>query len=522
MKTRSVVLAIIGVVGIQFIAHAQTAAPAPAANATSGADNASFIFRATIANIQGNAANGGQASGLVAVRDLIPFIQLGATDDKYRVDLLSQLEQKRIDQQVGPGSTQNGTTNAVTKGSVPWLIGVAQEYGATTQSTSGNTTTFKLNPINLIAALNTKNYVDSYTAGDSAPMVSLLRKVSFGFSFNTSSQPSGVSSSSSTGLTNSNAFTGFTAHYDIYNKRDPRDPKWDDLWVKVFKDQAIAAGASISQVEKVLCANPSPTNPCVQWKVDTIKAVESAKNSTPDQIRAVLQTRAEALKKIIAANQEAQKAVDQAAQALLNFSSARSTLISNIMKSTIVSADYNLIKQSNQPLVNARGNAIVTTPGPIPDLSNFNLIVETNVFRSAGSVAQFTANMSTTLFNSTPPGSHAGRVRDYRLSGQVDIPSGTIPGVGDATTTFSGVFLSLLEQPLGQTVKVNTVDVNTKGNMGLFQAKISVKVKNTGVQIPISFTYATRTELVKESNVGGNVGVTFNFDSLFAGPKANK
>ena len=224
-----------------------------------------------------------------------------------------------------------------------------------------------------------------------------------------------------------------------------------------------------------------------------------------------------------------QTAVDQAAEALFNLAGARNNLIDNVMKSPILSVEYNLINQANQPLVNTGSNTTVTTPGRIPNLSNINIIFATPLFHNTSNIdsksrnyAQLTANLSTTLFNSTPAGSNAGRIRDYQLSGQVDIPSGTIPNIGDATTTFSGVLLALLQQPLGQMVQVNGVDVNTKGNIGLFQAKLNIKVKNTGVQIPISFTYATRTELVKESDVRGNVGVTFNLDSLFAGSQASK
>ena len=37
-----------------------------------------------------------------------------------------------------------------------------------------------------------------------------------------------------------------------------------------------------------------------------------------------------------------------------------------------------------------------------------------------------------------------------------------------------------------------------------------------GMQLPLSFTFANRTELVKEKEVRGNFGFTFNFDSLLS------
>jgi len=548
MKSPYIVLSIITVFGIQLSAHAQTAspaaatAPAPSAATASSSASTAQIFQPTISIIQAKQNQDVEgAAGLAAIRDLIPFIQVAATDDKFRSNLLSQLEQSRIDQQAGPGSSQNGSTNAVTKGSVPWLIGLAEEYGGMTQRTSGNTTTFKLNPINLIAVLNSQeNYLDSYTAGNSTFMVKYLRLLTFGFSFNTGTQSSGVTSSSTAGLTNTNAFTGFTAHYDIYNKRDPRDPKWKGLWGPIFAGYGKPAVDDINKVQQALSGEKSKAA-YEDWLVKTKQAVEAVKKSNPDQIETVLEAQAQKLKTIIAADPAAQAAVDQAAQALQTYSGARNNLIGNIMKSTIISAEYNLIKQSNQPLANAGSKTTVTTAGAIPVLSNFNLIIETPFFRVKSgdcgtdlkpddpaakcniNYSQFTANLSTTIFDSIPTGSVSGRIRDYQLSGQLDIPTGIIPtNVGEVTGTVSGLFLSLLQQPLGQPVQVNGVDVNTKGNIGLFQAKLSLKLSKSGVEIPISFTYATRTQLIKESDVRGNIGVTFNLDNLFAGSQANK
>ena len=239
MKTRSIVISVMVCFSMELGILAQTQS-APATT-----DTKNSIFAAMITDIQQAATV--QAAVNVVNNNLTPFVQYAATDDKYRATLLSDLEQSRVDQQVGPSGGQNGSTNAVTKGSVPWLLGVAEEYGAVTQSTSGSTVTFKLNPINLIAALNRQNYQASYTTGNSVPMVTFLRQLSFGFSFNTSSQSSGVTSTSMTGLTNSNAFTGFNAHYDIYNKRDPGDPKWTPTFNSVYSTYANPAGLKFSQ-----------------------------------------------------------------------------------------------------------------------------------------------------------------------------------------------------------------------------------------------------------------------------------
>ena len=99
--------------------------------------------------------------------------------------------------------------------------------------------------------------------------------------------------------------------------------------------------------------------------------------------------------------------------------------------------------------------------------------------------------------------------------GPVRLPLGTIKLIGKPTASLSGLFLSLLEEPLGQKVLVNNIAVTRKGNIGLLQGKLTIPTKSS-VSIPISVTWASRTELIKESDVRGNIGISFDLDKLFA------
>lgn len=77
------------------------------------------------------------------------------------------------------------------------------------------------------------------------------------------------------------------------------------------------------------------------------------------------------------------------------------------------------------------------------------------------------------------------------------------------------MYLHLLEDPRGKQVKVNAVSISRTGGISFFQSKLTIPVKGAGVKIPISFTAAKRTELIKERELRGTVGVTFDFDSIF-------
>ena len=157
-------------------------------------------------------------------------------------------------------------------------------------------------------------------------------------------------------------------------------------------------------------------------------------------------------------------------------------------------------------------NLIATqTNQNIPDLSNVNLVLEEG-FHGVNA-PELTFSLGGTWFNST------GRARDYRASLQFDVPLREIANIGQPVFSLSGQFLSLLQEPLGQKVTLNGVTVDRRGNMGVFQAKVSFPVKGSGVKIPISFTYASRTELIKEKDVRANIGITFDLDTLFAKAK---
>jgi hypothetical protein len=48
------------------------------------------------------------------------------------------------------------------------------------------------------------------------------------------------------------------------------------------------------------------------------------------------------------------------------------------------------------------------------------------------------------------------------------------------------------------------------------QIKLVIPIKNSGVRIPFSLSFANRTELIKEKEVRGNFGFTFDLDTIFA------
>jgi hypothetical protein len=432
------------------------------------------------------------------------------TNETFRTKLLGKTEQSRQDKQPGATSNSSGTTSLVSKGSSPWLLGFALEHGGLTQTTDGNTITFRGNVVNSIRALLDSTYLGSYKLGENDPLVQGLAKLSFGVSFDTSSnQPS-----TAQGFTpSSSSFSGFSAKYEIYNHRDPRDGRWRGTWNQIAADLGNSVATPLEALNAAIeAADGFKEN----WEAPTFKALAALPDNPSNQeIQKVLQGAGDLFRQLYWNLPAVQAAVDHFTGGTLTYLKEEGDLFSRIRKTPLVTVEYNFTRQ----LTTNNQNTIATQPNQqIPNLSNINLVLEKG-FQGANA-PELTFNAGVTLFNSMgSTNAKSGRVRDYRVSLQLDVPLREITNVGRPTLSFSSQFLALVNEPLGQKVTLNGVTINRRGNMGVFQTKVSIPVKDSGVKIPISFTYATRTELIKEKDVRGNIGVTFDLDSLFSRAK---
>lgn len=495
-------------------------AAAAAAQTTPSADRFNQIFgnivrqiktekRSQATALSQNRATDAQAArqnAMDAVHDsLIPYVQFLAAEQSL-ANLMSETEEKRLDKQVGGGASNSGSTSLVSKGSVPALFGFAVENGALLESVSGTTITFRGNPAGILKALEKKHYLASGMTDETDPAIRFLNKISFAVSFDTSR---GAQSNTFTG--DRQQLSGYSFRFDVRNKRDPRHPEYVRSWNGLLAQSGTLLANRLQTFNNVLRGLPAFT----AWRDAAILAIDQA---AEDKVDAVVAQQAEAFRKTLGTDPQVQQAVKGAADALSLFVSGRNQLLNGIAKSLIVTFEYTNSRQKPAAgmMMAAAGAAPAASMNPaIPDLSNFKVIAQG---RFVGK-AEMTGNASLTIFNSIPAGMRLGRVRDYRLSGEFDIPLPEIQGLGQSALTFSGLFLALRQPALGMPVVVNDQMIDTKGNVGLFQAKFTIPVKGGGVKIPFSLTYATRTELNKEADVRGNIGLTLDLDTIFARAK---
>src|SRR5262249_47066169 len=146
-------------------------------------------------------------------------------------------------------------------------------------------------------------------------------------------------------------------------------------------------------------------------------------------------------------------------------------------------------------------------PLKAPATSNLRLVGE------IGGSVDLTGNASITLFHGDIPVGAQRRIRDVQASGEMDVTMGSADTVGAFVLTFSGKYVRQLENSYAD---IGLAIPNTKGTIAVGQVKLTVPVRGLGVRVPISITFANRTELIKESVVRANVGVSYDLDVLFA------
>jgi hypothetical protein len=417
------------------------------------------------------------------------------------VTFVTEAQEARTDQQVGAGSGSNGTTSLTVKGGVPYLFGLAVENGAATQSQSGTTITYRVNPGGMVNLLAKKGFITGFQESENDPFQKLLRKTSLGFTFDTSR---GVQPGVFTG--DKQQLSAFSARVEFVNDRDPRLKKYKRTWESFVSTELVKLGNAASAATLALNDNHTAAekdtfkDPALQaWLNQTNDAITDALAkagpgvSTVDVIAAVIRQRAD-LVPVELVSADTKQAITVFAKQYSHYVESKDELLKKIARGKIFTLEY-----TNNRGVNA------------PDLSNFNFIAATGT----GGRVDITANGSFTFFNKLPAPSvttpQPGRIRDFQFAGQLTKQFKL--GDGQIDFWFSGRYERLLSD--ASTLAGPTMP-NTKGDIAVGQIGINIPIKGLGIKFPVSVTFANRTELIKEKEVRGNIGFTMNWDTLFA------
>jgi len=392
-------------------------------------------------------------------------------------NFVTLIEEARVDKQVGTSNTNAGGTSLVSKGSVPSIIGLAVENGALKRETNGTSMTFSGNPVGIIKALGDKGFISSYD--DDSPITRRLRDLAFSFTVDTSrgDQPGTFTGSL-------NQLSSYSFRYSFINKRDPRNSayqaKWSDIIAKYGHD--ITKQSALFQ--RILREEPLYS----EW----LKAAQDRLvKATADEVDHIVREELVNLRKI-SMPPELQQIVNRYNTSVNAFLENRAHILEQAANGSILTFEFTTTRPVNEP-----------------DTANFKLIYE-NSFQGR---AEFTANGSFTILNKKPDGMNQDRVRDYQAALQLDLPLSNPAKKGNFVLSFSYKLQHMMDDTMTPTGMV----IDTDGNIHIGQIKLMIPVKGTGFKVPLSVTFANRTDLIKEKSfVRGNFGLTFDLDSLFS------
>lgn len=430
------------------------------------------------------------------VLEVVKIIIARKSTPKYLVEA----EETRLDKQVAAGPSNTNGNSLIVKGGTPAILGFAVENGGLSRTANGSAITFRGNPVGLINAFANRGFVPSVKEDEKDSLLRFMKKTSFAFTFNTDRGPNpGVFTATQQQL------SSFSARIEFINRRKA------DLYIRDWEDflgtKAQSLANYLSKNQLIETGIDESVFPFGKWKDPILQAwwvqtqTEMAKASDAE-VSAVLQASLEKLpiKQLLPETIAILSGVETQ---LGLYMSGRDDLLKKINRGTLVTFEY-----VNKREVNA------------PDTSNFTFIAEKG---TGGGAIDFTFNASLTMFNNmdsvrnfvrlNPLLPRPGRVRDFQFAGQIDVPIGSVTDFGQFDLFASGRYERLLENA---STDIGLVIPNTKGDIGYLQVGVKVPIKGTGLKIPFSVTFANRTELIKEKTVRGNIGFTFDLDSLFS------
>ena len=411
---------------------------------------------------------------------------------------------RRADIQTGASSGASGTTSAVLNPLLPAIFGVAFEDGAITRSVSGSTISFKVAPAGLICAAKPLNAA-AVARRDDAACRTFWNRIGVLASFDTKR---GEKSAKLENLqTLNNQFAGVAVRGEVLNWRKATGVRYRELFATRYatwqaRAQALVDADRDAELEGAKTALTTALLALVkrpEWKgmppEKRAEQVTAAIKETVSKVR-VPEAKAAEIRGIwlsaLRADRELQNAVANAPVLTAEYAFDRPDLATTAI-GTVVPAGTRPPSLHTVRAIYAQG------------------LLKTNL--------DFTANVSASWFGDERPGM-SGSFRDIKAGFAGTFRLRDLANYGAPALSVAALYAYLHQPPLGiGLVAFNDAAINKPGHMGVFQAKLEFPTANNAMRIPLSFTYSNRTELIKESDVRGQIGISFNLDALFVDKK---
>ena len=415
--------------------------------------------------------------------------------------LVTEYRKLRNDSQTGSPNGSSGSTSLVLNPYLADIFGVSFESGSILKTVSGNTINLQIKPAGIFCTVRDE---DSARAAPGAGCLDFWKRVGITAAFDKSR-----SNAPSQLVALEDDFSQVRIHIDVVQ---PGVRRAREQVSRLMSDQSEAA----TDIAVLFETN----NALKVWSVEARgmlmqaasagsdsarkKAVEDAWRAALDRFAALLQT---------------ESSLRSVSPSLATF--ANMNLQANLRAIALEHLQRNSVALEfswDRPDVAKAdiANGIVRKGERPPNVATARVIYAKNY-----EPLILTANAEASWFHETFPGMN-GNFRNWQISGAATFVLKEIPNFGKATLSFGGLMGDLHQQPLGFDYVVplvsdptRTEKIDLAGPIRAFNTRLELPTANKSITIPISFTYANRTDLQKESDVKGSIGFTLRFDSFF-------
>jgi hypothetical protein len=430
----------------------------------------------------------------------VVYISDGTAISGSQKDVNEILTFRRADVQTGAASGASGTTSSVVSPLLPAIFGVALENGAITRTISGTTITFKVNPAGLFCASNPEAAA-AVARRDDDSCRTFWRRVGGTASFDTAR---GEKKTELADLqTVQNQFAAAGVRVEVLNLRKATGARYLSAFRRSFAEWRVAA-TELADLDLTTGKEDELAN-----GLQSLIADPAWKTKKPDEREKAVAALVAKTAQGVTVSDETKAGVRKAWLRALRTDRA---LQNEVLNAPVLTAEYAF--QRPDVATQAIGTVVPAGTRP-PNLHTGRVIYAQGLGRLS---LDFTSNASFSFFDDERPGMD-GVFRDFRLGIEGKFTLRELANYGAPTLSFAGLFVHLHQAPLGIPIAFNDAKINKPGNIGVFQAKFEMPTAKNSIRIPLSFTYSNRTELIKESDVRGQIGVSFNLDSLFVEKK---
>jgi hypothetical protein len=447
-------------------------------------------------------ANGDAKEVFGSAADKIAIFALAAAADPERaktVDYAAQYiaagETQRTDKQIGATASASGSTSAVDKAGLPSLLGIAIDHGAINQNISGSTLTLSSSGYGVLASLK----------GDTAQTYhdfSVYTRLGVTASYDLQNQNDPLASVKRKQLSE------WSAKLRLLGDHSPRSPEASQAFVNqvlpVLQDKANALTKALAGI-----LGDARARPIVTFSSETNKQInqylDSADFNGSGAEQKITGIITDAVQQYIYSqwNVMGLTAADQ--QLLSNFLTSYKSATDGYVKSANA-FDTALAALANKPTLtlayaNERGSGT-------PNYSVAKLLFEVKPQQSL----QIDANASGSFYGNPDKSKNEQTFRDFTAALGLQQDFGRSPFLTDKTDK-SQITFSLSGRY--ERLQENQHIPGKKADLAVANLKLEIPI-GAGISLPLSMTYANATELIKEHEVRGNFGITFDLDKLRA------